>query len=129
MQFEDRFSVYTLFGDYHENKYTIQIADQTRNEKQWDDYVNKIIYKLQDKGIYCPYDKVNVIASVYKMTDVCFNTDYEDQYFFKQYEDRETLLPFSLMMRVRSREHYMEMETRVLSPNEEIKENDQLLVC
>ena len=33
MQFEDRFSVYTLYGDYYENNYTIQITDQTRSEK------------------------------------------------------------------------------------------------
>ena len=68
--------------------------------------------------------RVNVIASAYKMTDVCFNTDYEDQYFFKQYEDRETMLPLSLMMRVRSKDHYMDMEMRVGAPDDEIKPKD-----
>ncbi len=128
MQFEDRFSVYTLYGDYYENNYTIQITDQTRSEKQWDDFVKKLCYKLQDKGIYCDIMKVNVIASAYKMSDVCFNTDYEDQYFFKQYEDRETMLPLSLMMRVRSRDHYMDVETRITSPDDEIKAKDKFLV-
>lgn len=27
MCFEDQFSVYTLFGDYYENKYTIQVGE------------------------------------------------------------------------------------------------------
>ena len=35
MSFEDQFSVYTLCGDYYENKYTIQVGSQPRNEKEW----------------------------------------------------------------------------------------------
>lgn len=27
MSFEDQFQVYTLFGDYYDNKYTIQISE------------------------------------------------------------------------------------------------------
>lgn len=38
------------------------------------------------------------------------------------------MLPLSLMMRVRSPEHYMNVDTRVLSPDDEIKPNAPLIV-
>jgi len=91
--------------------------------------VNRIRYKLEDRGIHCPPESVNVLVSVYKVADVRFNTDYDDQYFFKQYEDRELVMPLSLMMRVRNREHHLDMETRILAPNDEIRMGSQLVVC
>ena len=80
-------------------------------------------------GIHCPPDRVNVLASCYKVSDVNFNTDYEDQYFFKVYEERSTILPLSLVMQVRSPEHYMNIDTRVLQPDDEIRAGAPLLVC
>ena len=127
MSFEDQFQVYTLFGDYYENKYTIQVGEQTRSEKEWQNHVNRIRFKLEDKGIHCPPDKVNVLASCYKVSDVNFNAEYDDQYFFKVYDDRSTILPLSLMMRVRSPNHYMSVDVRTLSPDEEITQGTQLI--
>ena len=129
MCFEDQFSVYTLFGDYYENKYTIQVGEQTRNEKEWNAHVNRIRYKLEDQGIHCPPERVNVLASCYKVSDVNFNTDYEDQYFFKVYDDMSTVLPLSVMMRVRSPDHHMNVDTRTLSPDEEIYPGSALVSC
>ena len=70
-----------------------------------------------------------MLVSVYKMADVGFNTDYENQYFFKTYDEMPDVLPLSLMMRVRDRNHYLEVESRVLSPTEDIRQNAQLLIC
>ena len=129
MSFEDKFSVYTLFGDYQENKYTIQIGDQTRSEKEWDAHVNRIRYKLEDIGIHCPPERTNVLVSCYKVSDINFNSDYDDQYFFKVYEERPTILPLSLMMRVRHPEHYMNLDKRALSPDDEIVPGTPAIVC
>lgn len=70
-----------------------------------------------------------MLVSVYKLHDIGFNTDYENQYFFKQYNDMPDVLPLSLLMRVRNRDHYLEMESRILSPTEDIRANSQLLIC
>ena len=61
-----------------------------------------------------------MLASCYNVSDVNFNTDYEDQYFFKVYDDRSTVLPLSLMMRVRNPEHYMNVDTRVICHDDEM---------
>lgn len=68
-----------------------------------------------------------MLASCYKVSDINFNTEYDDQYFFKVYDDRATYLPLSLMMRVRSPDHYMNMDTRTLKPDEEITPGSLLL--
>lgn len=85
--------------------------------------MKRIRYKLEDAGIHCPHGNINVLASCYGVKDINFNTDYEDQYYYKVYDDRSIILPLSLMMRVRSPEHYMNMDSRVLSPDDEVSHN------
>ena len=70
-----------------------------------------------------------MLCSVYKVSDVKFNPVYDDQYFFKEYEAYEQVMPLSLMMRVRARDHYLDVDTRVLSPDDEILPGSSLLVC
>ena len=91
--------------------------------------MNKIRYRLEDIGIHCQPGKVNVLVSVYRMQEIGFNTDYENQYFFKQYCEMPEVVPLSLMMRVRNHDHYLDVESRIVSPAEEITPNSQLLIC
>lgn len=78
MTFEDRFSVYTLYGDYYENQYSIQVNDQALTEEEWIRRVETVRGALEKDGIYCPEEKVNVLVAVSPMDKVLFNNDFED---------------------------------------------------
>ena len=51
MTFEDRFSVYTLYGDYYENQYSIQVNDQALTEEEWIRRVETVRGALEKDGI------------------------------------------------------------------------------
>jgi hypothetical protein len=46
MFFEDKFSMYTLFGDAYSNKFEVRKEKQFRTEDQWNSEVKRIKYNL-----------------------------------------------------------------------------------
>ena len=123
------FNIYTLFGDYYENKFTVQKNPQFKTEDQWVSLVNRVRHNLREKGIYCPQDKVNVLVSCSKMAGVEFNNEFENPYFYKTYDEKPTQLPFSLMMRMRHNSHYLNVDSRMVETGDEDLKPKMPVIC
>lgn len=61
--FEDKYSIYTLFGDVYENNFEVKKQKQFRNDDQWGHFVQKQRNIMMERGLFCPTDSVNVIVT------------------------------------------------------------------
>ena len=127
--FEDMFNIYTLFGDYYENKFTVQKNPQFKTEDQWATLINRLRHNLREQGLYCPQDKVNVVVSCSKMAGVEFNNEFDNAYFYKTYDDKPTQLPFSLMIRRRHPNHYLNVDSRMAERGDDELKPKVPVVC
>lgn len=48
MYFEDKFTIYTLYGDVTTNKFEIMKDKQFRNEKEWEGLVTRTLANLAE---------------------------------------------------------------------------------
>ena len=101
MIFEDMFSVYTLNGDYRDNNFTVTRNNQYKTEDQWFSMVKRVRHNLTESGIYVAEDKLNVIVSCSQLSGMEFNNEFDNSYFFKTYDEKPSLVPFSLLVRMR----------------------------
>ena len=127
--YEDMFNIYTLFGDYYENKFTVQKNPQFKTEDEWISMVNRMRHNLREKGIYCPQDRLNVVVSCSKMAGVEFNAEFENPYFFKTYDEKPFQLPLSLMLRVRHNNHHLNIDTRINDRGDEELKSKTPVIC
>jgi len=95
--FEDRFSIYTIFGDFNSGVFSVQRSDQFRTSDEWTGHVNRILSNLWDNGIFCPKSTINVLVTCNRVQSCQF--DHDSGYFNKIYRDKPDVLPLSLMMR------------------------------
>lgn len=103
MYFEDKFTIFTLFGDVATNQFQLMKDKQFRTPEQWQAHVNKTLHNLSQIGIFCPMSKVNVLVTCNKVENVMF--DYDSGSFYKTYKDTPDVLPLSMLMRKRDPQH------------------------
>jgi len=73
MYFEDKFTIYTLYGDVNTNTYTVTKSDQFRSADEWSGLVGRTLINLMEVGIYCPKSKVNVLVTCNRVQGVEFD--------------------------------------------------------
>jgi len=83
MYFEDKFTIYTLFGDVKTDTYTVTKTDQFRSADEWNGLVGRTLVNLMDAGVYCPKSKVNVLVTCNRVQGVEF--DYNSGVYYKIY--------------------------------------------
>ena len=103
MFFEDKFSMYTLFGDAYSNKFEVKKEKQFRTEEQWNGEVNRVRYNLMQSGVFVKKDATNVLVTCNRVQNVEF--DNNENVFYKTYNERPDILPFSLFMSKRNNLH------------------------
>jgi len=96
MYFEDKFNIFTIYGDMNTNKFQLLKDKQFRSEDEWRIYCNK---NLRIEGVFCPPSKVNVLVTCNRVESIEF--DYESGCFYKIYREKPEILPLSLIMRKR----------------------------
>ena len=123
MYFEDKFTIYTLFGEVDKNNFKILKDPQFRNETEWNGLVTRTLAQLSDQGIYCPPSKVNVLVTCNRVEGVQF--DFESNSFYKVYKDQPDMIPFSLMIKKRDPSHPMScLNLRIGgNPERELRQN------
>jgi len=127
MYFEDRFSIYSLYGDAQSNRYTIQRSDQFRSTEEWNGLVNRMRHNLIEQGIFCHKERVNVMVTANRIAGVdCYN-DLKEYYFYKTYMDQAEMVPLSLIVRKRDPKHCWDVNLRVNSPEQELVKNQQVI--
>lgn len=100
MYFEDKFHIFTIFGDMATGKFQLMKDKQFRSPEEWQLHVNK---NLRQEGIFCPMSKVNVLVTCNRVEGVEF--DYDQGCYYKIYKEKPDILPLSLVMRRRDPKH------------------------
>lgn len=123
MYFEDKFTIYTLFGDVATNKFSIMKDKQFRGEAEWSSLIFKTVANLAEQGVYIPTSKVNVLVTCNRVEGVQF--DFESSSYYKTYQDKPDMIPLSLLIRKRDAAHPMNcLNVRVGEfPERELKAN------
>jgi hypothetical protein len=115
MYFEDKFTIYTLFGDVNTNTYTVTKSDQFRSADEWSGLVGRTLINLMEVGIYCPKSKVNVLVTCNRVSGVEF--DYNSGVFYKTYQEKPDIIPLSMLMKRRDVSHPMHTIEMRISAN------------
>ena len=63
--------------------------------------VKRVRHNLTEAGIMIPEDKLNVLVSCSQLSGIEFNNEFDNSYFYKTYDEKPTLVPFSLLVRMR----------------------------
>lgn len=100
MYFEDKFHIFTIYGDMSNDSFQLMKDKQFRSPEEWQLYVNK---NLRQNGIFCPMSKVNVLVTCNKVEGIEF--DYESGTYYKIYSEKPDILPLSLLMKKRDAKH------------------------
>jgi len=100
MYFEDRFNIFTIYGDVETNNFQLMKDKQFRSPEEWQLYVNR---NLRQNGIFCPMSKVNVLVTCNITEGIEF--DYDSGTYYKIYKEKPDVLPFSLIMKKRDQRH------------------------
>lgn len=85
MYFEDKFTIYTLFGEVDKNNFKILKDPQFRDETQWNALVTRTLANLSDQGVFIPTSKVNVLVTCNRVEGVQF--DFESNAYYKIYKE------------------------------------------
>ena len=81
--------------------------------------VKRVRHNLTESGIYIAEDKLNVLVSCSQLSGVDFNNEFDNSYFFKTYDEKPSLVPFSLVVRMRHQNHYLNVEQRIMNRGDE----------
>ena len=63
MYFEDKFTIYTLYGDVATNKFEIMKDKQFRSAQEWEGLVTRTLANIAEQGLYIPTSKCNVLVT------------------------------------------------------------------
>jgi len=113
MFFEDKFTMYTLYGDAYSNKFEVRKEKQHRDEGQWLSEVNRVRFNLMQMGIFCPKDGTNVLVTCNRVQGVEYDTN-ENRYY-QTYNEKPDVMPFSLFTQKRHPDHHMNVSPRINS--------------
>ena len=75
--------------------------------------VKRVRHNLTESGIYFAEDKMNVIVSCSQLSGMEFNNEFDNSYFFKTYDEKPSLVPFSLLVRMRHQKHHLNVDERI----------------
>lgn len=83
MCFQDKFTVYTMWGDAYTNTFEVKKEKQTKTEEQWKTEVERMRHKLMSIGIFCPKENTNVLVTCNRVQGIEF--DQQQNVFYKTY--------------------------------------------
>jgi len=63
MCFQDKFTVYTMWGDVTTNQFEIKREKQQKSEEQWKQEVERLRHRLMGIGLFCPKETTNVLVT------------------------------------------------------------------
>ena len=94
MFFEDKFTMYTLYGDSYSNVFEVRKEKQQRDEAQWLSEVNRVRYNLMQAGVFCPKEGTNALVTCNRVNNVGY--DSKENRYYQMYNEKVDVLPFSL---------------------------------
>lgn len=56
-----------------------------------------------------------MLVTVSRVSNVLFNGEYDNHYFYKTYDEKYDVLPLSLMVRRRDNSHFLNVDARCKS--------------
>lgn len=90
--------------------------------------MSRVRHRLSERGISCPRDGTNVLVTVNRVSSVLYNSEFENQYFYKTYEEQAEIVPLSLLIRRRDPSHHWNIEARCRQIEGDLRPN-QKAIC